>query len=661
MRTALEYDATSEQYLAALKLNQRRLLRRPPIRRIVLATTLLSAAAWFVIALVAMSVVHASRSEAGPWLFPAFFVGLAITGFQQWLLQRAIFRHIAGPAGATRGRCTLCIEAGGLHFSTANGEGLVAWSGIDAVEDAQALALVCLDNSSFILIPDAAFCGPEERAEFLAEIRTRIDDPTRQAAAIGEGAAAASPSVAANSPNPGGWVNLVSNLKLGLRLASFLRPQADGLRVSWSQFVMLAALGIAVPFAVEFASIGPKGSFSFHALPGALFHLPLMIFAAWAVALLAGRAQRTLELLITIAAMAIPIDVAYLAFGHEMERLPRAWSFVAYYVPYFWLALAAAVAAIRLFGIGRQRWLATALVTGLVIALPLSTIDPDGTLWAEPYDEEAAAAYERKRMALANEDTFYLQPRLLERELAALKPGRKGVIDLYFIGAAGYSEQDVFMKEVHSVADLFRERFGTEGHSVMLINNAKTVAESPIASATSLDLALRRVGEVMDRDEDVLFLFLTSHGSKDHKFSLDFWPMRFNTLDPKRLRQMLDASGIKRRVIVVSACYSGGFIDALKDDNSLVIAAAAPDRNSFGCSNEADYTYFGKAYFDEALRKTSSFTEAFDIAKASIAAREQKEDRAASDPRIYVGDAIRQPLEELVRLRTASLESPRLQ
>ena len=65
---------------------------------------------------------------------------------------------------------------------------------------------------------------------------------------------------------------------------------------------------------------------------------------------------------------------------------------------------------------------------------------------------------------------------------------------------------------------------------------------------------------------------------------------------------MLDDAGIRNRVIVVSSCYSGTFVDALRDDDTLVMTASAKDRNSFGCSNEADFTYFGKAYFDEALR-----------------------------------------------------------
>ena len=78
-------------------------------------------------------------------------------------------------------------------------------------------------------------------------------------------------------------------------------------------------------------------------------------------------------------------------------------------------------------------------------------------------------------------------------------------------------------------------------------------------------------------------------------------------------------------MVIVSACYAGGFVRQLEDENTLVIAAAAPDRNSFGCTNEADWTYFGKAYFDEALRQTTSFTRAFEIARPLIEARERKD------------------------------------
>ena len=221
-----------------------------------------------------------------------------------------------------------------------------------------------------------------------------------------------------------------------------------------------------------------------------------------------------------------------------------------------------------------------------------------------------------------------------------MQKGTPGVVDVFFIGMAGHGYQDVFMREIDSVARLMRERFGAEGHVVKLINNPKTLMSSPIASLTSLKEALRRTASQMDIEEDVLVLFLTSHGSADHKFSLDLYPIKFRDIDPATLRAALDESGIRNRVVVISACYAGGFADKLKDPNTLVIAAAAPDRNSFGCSNEAEWTYFGKAYFDEALRETHSFTRAFEMATVAIEKRETSEKQKASKPLMVVGEAI---------------------
>src|SRR5258708_20806817 len=154
------------------------------------------------------------------------------------------------------------------------------------------------------------------------------------------------------------------------------------------------------------------------------------------------------------------------------------------------------------------------------------------------------------------------------------------------------------MREVEAVTRLFKERFAAEGQATPVGHNPKRALATPIASATSLRAALKRVGEAMDKDEDVLVLFLTSHGSQSHRFSLDLWPMSFKELDPATLRAALDESGIRNRVVIVSACYSGGFVEPLRNPDTLVITAAAPDRTPFGCSNEADWTYFGKAYFD---------------------------------------------------------------
>ncbi len=144
----------------------------------------------------------------------------------------------------------------------------------------------------------------------------------------------------------------------------------------------------------------------------------------------------------------------------------------------------------------------------------------------------------------------------------------------------------------------------------------------------------------MNADEDVLFLFLTAHGDQAHRLSASQPPLRLAQLTPTALARTLQDAGIKWRVIVVSACYAGGFIEPLRDDNSVVITAAAPDRTSFGCEAGRDFTYFGEAYFRDAMAKTRSFTAAFELAKEIVAKKEAAENLTPSLPQMWVGPAI---------------------
>ena len=120
----------------------------------------------------------------------------------------------------------------------------------------------------------------------------------------------------------------------------------------------------------------------------------------------------------------------------------------------------------------------------------------------------------------------------------------------------------------------------------------------------------------------------------------------------------LDEAGIKWRIIVVSACYSGGYIDPLKDDFTLVLTASATDRTSFGCGTESNATYFADALFQHALRFEDSFVKAFEQARERIAAREHEQKVSPpSDPQMFIGDemvAKLPKLEAALRARRAS-------
>jgi hypothetical protein len=153
----------------------------------------------------------------------------------------------------------------------------------------------------------------------------------------------------------------------------------------------------------------------------------------------------------------------------------------------------------------------------------------------------------------------------------------------------------------------------------------------------------------MNRDEDILFLFMTAHGARNHELDVQMFPFRFKPLSATAVREILDETGIKNRVIVVSACYAGGFIGPNQGPDTLIITAAHADKTSFGCRDGAEWTYFGQAFFKEAAAQTDSFEDAFRLASDRIREREQSEKLSPSEPQMFVGDGISAPLQALYR------------
>jgi hypothetical protein len=234
---------------------------------------------------------------------------------------------------------------------------------------------------------------------------------------------------------------------------------------------------------------------------------------------------------------------------------------------------------------------------------------------------------ERHRTEANVETALYGQPALLSRALEAIAPRGSGTANLYFLGVAGEGYQEVFRREVDFVRGQFDADFGTRGHSVVLVNSRNTVGSLPMATVTSIRQALGAIAAAMDKQQDILFLYITSHGSRDHEISLGLPGMELAALSAHDLSAALKESAIRWKVVVLSACYSGGFIDDVRDPSTLVITAARHDRRSFGCADENDFTYFGRAFFKESLPKSSSFEEAFARAERLITEWEDQDAR----------------------------------
>ena len=238
------------------------------------------------------------------------------------------------------------------------------------------------------------------------------------------------------------------------------------------------------------------------------------------------------------------------------------------------------------------------------------------------------------------------QPDVLSAALTPLLPPRDDRAEYYFLGMAPYAAQDVFKREITAVKALFDDRFGTVGRSLALINHRDTIGDIPLASMSNLDVALRHLGKLMRADRDVLVLFVTSHGSKG-EIAVSFPGFPLNELTPDGLAASLDRAGIVNRVLVLSACHSGSFVERLQGDTTLIMAAAHADKTSFGCSNENEWTYFGDAYFNRALRTETSLIDAFGTARDLIVSWEKREKLDASNPQISVGAGIKAKLDAI--------------
>ena len=189
-----------------------------------------------------------------------------------------------------------------------------------------------------------------------------------------------------------------------------------------------------------------------------------------------------------------------------MRAAARWADWILFYLGPLWLAACIVVAASRMLGLRWPKRIAAVPIALVVIAAPLLSADFSGSLWTAGRGERDDGITPASVAAVASEDVLYLQPKLLEHELAALLPRRDGRPNLYLVGVAGYGSQNVFRREVDYVDELFAERFGTRGRSIKLINNAATVRETPIATRTSLSETLKRVGALMKPDEDVLWM-----------------------------------------------------------------------------------------------------------------------------------------------------------
>lgn len=443
------------------------------------------------------------------------------------------------------------------------------------------------------------------------------------------------------------YSDLLQNLRQGLPLALFRPVRLRRFRVAPEQAVLLMLLDVMLDLLFDYLHAGLGATFNVYGISYAAL-TAVLVFVAWYFLALLHRRQSAVVVLLVMASAMAPVfyAVQLVLVWAGLYGSQFSWGgAIAYGAMLAWY-VAVVFRILRLvFVRPRLRAFSGTAVYFLVAIVPLYLI-PQQSFWLPTPAAQAAVSPARRVNA---ERVFDAQHGLIEQEKGRLQRQRPGRTDVYFVGFGSYATEDVFMKEVRTIRTLFDTRFDSAGRSVALINNPATVEDTPIASGTNLGKVLQHVGSLMDKNEDLLVLYLTSHGSKRHRLSVDFWPLALNSINPDTLKQALDVSGIRWKVVIISACYSGGFIEKLRDDYTLVMTSSDSQRESFGCGAGSDFTYFGQALLDVELRRTFSFVDAFDAAERSIVEREKQERLKPSKPQIALGNLIAPKLDALSR------------
>lgn len=445
------------------------------------------------------------------------------------------------------------------------------------------------------------------------------------------------------------WADLWQNLKSGLRLAFALPVSLLAFRVSVRQLIVLGILSILLDVFLDRVHAGADAVLSLRAIvyEGFSYAVLLLIGAILSAAYRQAHLKLALPVILLASTPVLELFSLVLTlpgnqgllFGHAIPWIGH-WLLLAWAIAIYWRTVAVAL-------MPRQPrfWLRSLSGAALLVAvLPLALWAEQPWFYPAPPPEVSGSP---QSPSPAAEAVLVEQPQLLYDAVNDLEDERPGLTDLYFVGFASYAAEDVFRKDIETARDLFDDRFDTDGRSIVLINNPRTMMDTPFATVSNLRATLSEIGDIIDPDQDVVMVYLSSHGSRDHKLSVEFEPLQLDPLAPEDLKQMLDDAGIKWRIIVVSACYSGGFIDPLKDPYTLIMTASAANRTSFGCGSESDATYFGDALFQHALRHEDSFVKAFEQAKARIEERERAEKLEPSQPQIFVGAAMAGKLPQL--------------
>lgn len=397
--------------------------------------------------------------------------------------------------------------------------------------------------------------------------------------------------------------------------------------------VVLGSLWFGAWVAIDWWQRQPDPAFSIDGVP-LLAWYALGILATAALLRWRSQPRAALGTAIVLTLGLVPVPLLLVSVIASYLDTPWLWCASLVAAAYSLVYLARGLRA----STGRSQRM-TALAGGAFIVFFMWASDavnaiPD--LWNPP-DADASVSGE----AIAERETaLFGQKDRIDEALESVHRGASPDPEAFFLGFAGVGEEKVFAQEIGLASRVLGERYAMGDRHLSLVNDERDLERAPLASVSGLAYALLGLASHMNLNRDVLFLSISSHGSDQPVIAVSNSQFPFRDLTAEDLAGALREAGIRWRVIIISACYAGGFIDSLRDPRTIVITAAAADRSSFGCASDSDLTYFGEAFYRDALPGAPSLREAFEAAAKAVADRERAEGETPSNPQAYFGSEI---------------------
>lgn len=164
-----------------------------------------------------------------------------------------------------------------------------------------------------------------------------------------------------------------------------------------------------------------------------------------------------------------------------------------------------------------------------------------------------------------------------------------------------------------------------------------------VARPTAPEAAIQGFTEMATRADRGCLLYVTSHGTPEAMIFGETGEMTSDAL----VNLIRRACGARPTVVIISACYSGQFINALQAPNRMVLTAARRDRTSFGCGAGERYPWFDGCIL-ESLPDASDFLSLAASTRACVSTKEAEAGvTLPSEPQLFVGGEMQMRLPTL--------------